>query len=135
MKFSSLPLYVKILAGMVLGILLGILSIQAGFAAQIDVWVKPFGEIFMRLLKFIAIPLVMISLVKGVGNLSDIASLSRIGIKTIGIYVCTTVLAVLVGLTLVELIGPGKIPRPKRWPRSRRCNSSSICFPTTWSEP
>ncbi|HJE87724.1 dicarboxylate/amino acid:cation symporter [Rikenella microfusus] len=112
MKFSSLPLYVKILAGMVLGILLGILSIQAGFAAQIDVWVKPFGEIFMRLLKFIAIPLVMISLVKGVGNLSDIASLSRIGIKTIGIYVCTTVLAVLVGLTLVELIGPGKMVSP-----------------------
>lgn len=113
MKFSSLPLYVKILAGMVLGILLGILSIQAGFAAQIDVWVKPFGEIFMRLLKFIAIPLVMISLVKGVGNLSDIASLSRIGIKTIGIYVCTTVLAVLVGLTLVELIGPGKMVSPE----------------------
>ena len=112
MKFSSLPLYVKILAGMVLGILLGILSIQAGFAAQIDVWVKPFGEIFMRLLKFIAIPLVMISLVKGVGNLSDIASLSRIGIKTIGIYVCTTVLAVLVGLTPVELIGPGKMVSP-----------------------
>ena len=113
MKFSSLPLYVKILAGMVLGILLGILSIQAGFAAQRDVWVKPFGEIFMRLLKFIAIPLVMISLVKGVGNLSDIASLSRIGIKTIGIYVCTTVLAVLVGLTLVELIGPGKMVSPE----------------------
>lgn len=113
MKFSSLPLYVKILAGMVLGILLGILSIQAGFAAQIGVWVKPFGEIFMRLLKFIAIPLVMISLVKGVGNLSDIASLSRIGIKTIGIYVCTTVLAVLVGLTLVELIGPGKMVSPE----------------------
>ncbi len=113
MKFSSLPLYVKILAGMVLGILLGILSIQAGFAAQIDVWVKPFGEIFMRLLKFIAIPLVMISLVKGVGNLSDIASLSRIGIKAIGIYVCTTVLAVLVGLTLVELIGPGKMVSPE----------------------
>lgn len=113
MRFSSPPLYVKILAGMVFGILLGILSIQAGFAAQIDVWVKPFGEIFMRLLKFIAIPLVMISLVKGVGNLSDIASLSRIGVKTIGIYVCTTVLAVLVGLTLVELIGPGKMVSPE----------------------
>lgn len=113
MKFNSLPLYVKILAGMVLGILLGIVAIRAGFAGGIDDWVKPFGEIFMRLLKFIAIPLVMISLVKGVGNLSDIASLSRIGFKTIGIYICTTVLAICVGLVLVEVIAPGKMVSPE----------------------
>lgn len=112
MKFSGLPLYVKILAGMALGILLGIVAIRGGFVAGIGDWVKPFGEIFMRLLKFIAIPLVMISLVKGVGSLSDIASLSRIGFKTIGIYVCTTVLAIVVGLALVELIGPGKVVSP-----------------------
>lgn len=109
MKFNSLPLYVKILAGMALGILLGIVAIRAGFAGGIDDWVKPFGEIFMRLLKFIAIPLVMISLIKGVGNLSDIASLSKIGFKTIGIYICTTVLAICVGLVLVEVIAPGKM--------------------------
>ena len=113
MKFNSLPLYVKILAGMVLGILLGIVAIRAGFAGGIDDWVKPFGEIFMRLLKFIAIPLVMISLIKGVGNLSDIASLSKIGFKTIGIYICTTVLAITVGLILVELIAPGKMVSPE----------------------
>lgn len=113
MKFNSLPLYVKILAGMVLGILLGIVAIRAGFAGGIDDWVKPFGEIFMRLLKFIAIPLVMISLIKGVGNLSDIASLSKIGFKTIGIYICTTVLAICVGLVLVEVIAPGKMVSPE----------------------
>lgn len=109
MKFNSLPLYVKILTGMVLGILLGIIALEAGFAGGIDDWVKPFGEIFMRLLKFIAIPLVMISLIKGVGNLSDIASLSKIGFKTIGIYICTTLLAIIVGLVLVELIAPGNM--------------------------
>ena len=113
MRFNSLPLYVKILAGMVLGILLGIVAIQAGFVQGVNDWVKPFGEIFMRLLKFIAIPLVMISLIKGVGNLSDIASLSRLGFKTIGIYICTTVLAIVVGLVLVELIGPGKMVSPE----------------------
>lgn len=109
MKLRALPLYVKILLGMALGILLGALSIRGGFADAIDRWVRPFGEIFMRLLKFIAIPLVMISLIKGVGSLSDVASLSRIGLRTIGIYVCTTVLAVIVGLGLVEAIGPGRM--------------------------
>ena len=113
MKFSRLPLYVKILAGMVFGILLGAISIYAGFADGIDRWVKPFGEIFMRLLKLIAIPLVMVSLIKGVGNLSDMASLSRIGLRSIGIYICTTVLAVVVGLVLVEAIGPGRMVSPE----------------------
>lgn len=108
-RFNTLPLYVKILTGMVLGILLGIVALQAGFAGSINNWVKPFGEIFMRLLKFIAIPLVMISLIKGVGNLSDIASLSKIGFKTIGIYILTTLLAITVGLILVEIIAPGKM--------------------------
>lgn len=113
MKFNRLPLYLQILIGMVLGILLGIVSLQAGFADGITNWVKPFGEIFMRLLKLIAIPLVLISLVKGVGNLSDIATLSRIGLKTIGIYICTTILAILVGLMLVGLIGPGRMVSPE----------------------
>ncbi len=63
----------------------------------------------MRLLKFIAIPLVMVSLIKGVGSLGDIASLSKIGLRTIGIYICTTVLAIAVGLVLVEAIAPGKV--------------------------
>lgn len=98
---------------MVLGILLGIVSVRAGLTRGIENWVEPFGEIFIRLLKFIAIPLVMISLVKGVGSLSDIVSLSRIGFKTIGIYICTTVLAVVVGLALVELIGPGRMVGPE----------------------
>ncbi len=126
MKFNSLPLYAKILAGMVLGILLGAAAIRGGFAGGIDDWVKPFGEIFMRLLKFIAIPLVMISLVKGVGNLSDIASLSKIGFKTIGIYVCTTVLAICVGLVLVELIGPGKVVGPESAAAMQASYSSTI---------
>lgn len=134
MKFNHLPLYLKILMGMVLGILLGIVSLQAGFAQAINDWVKPFGEIFMRLLKLIAIPLVLISLVKGVGNLSDIATLSRIGVKTIGIYICTTVLAILVGLVLVGIIGPGRMVSPESAAAMQANYRSTVAEQSTQAE-
>lgn len=104
-----MPLYTKILIGMVLGIIFGISFVHLGFEKFIVDWVKPLGEIFMRLLKLIAIPLVFISLLKGVGNLSDIKALSNIGIRTLLIYISTTVLAVLIGLTFVEIFSPGDI--------------------------
>lgn len=134
MKFNHLPLYLKILMGMVLGILLGIVSLQAGFAQAINDWVKPFGEIFMRLLKLIAIPLVLISLVKGVGNLSDIATLSRIGVKTIAIYICTTVLAILVGLMLVGIIGPGRMVSPESAAAMQANYRSTVAEQSTQAE-
>lgn len=109
MKLSAVPLYARILFGMMIGIAIGWMAVPYGFSAFVADWIKPFGEIFMRLLKFIAIPLVMVSLIKGVGSLGDIASLSKIGLRTIGIYVCTTVLAISVGLVLVEVIAPGRV--------------------------
>ncbi len=109
MKFSAVPLYARILLGMIIGIAIGWMAVPYGFSAFVADWIKPFGEIFMRLLKFIAIPLVMVSLIKGVGSLGDIASLSKIGLRTIGIYICTTVLAISVGLVLVEVIAPGRV--------------------------
>lgn len=109
MKFSTIPLYARILLGMAVGIAIGFVAAQTGSAGFVADWIKPFGDIFMRLLKFVAIPLVTVSLIKGVGSLGDIASLSKIGLRTIGIYLCTTVLAIAVGLTLVEVIAPGKV--------------------------
>lgn len=109
MKFSAVPLYARILFGMICGIVIGLWSVSGGFVGFVADWIKPFGEIFMRLLKFVAIPLVMVSLIKGVGSLGDIASLSKIGLRTIGIYICTTVLAIAVGLVLVEVIAPGRV--------------------------
>ncbi|WP_294598701.1 dicarboxylate/amino acid:cation symporter [uncultured Rikenella sp.] len=109
MKLSAVPLYARILFGMMIGIAIGWMAVPYGFSAFVADWIKPFGEIFMRLLKFIAIPLVMVSLIKGVGSLGDIASLSKIGLRTIGIYICTTVLAISVGLVLVEVIAPGRV--------------------------
>lgn len=134
MKFSNLPLYVKILIGMVLGILLGVVSLQIGAASYVTDYVKPFGEIFMRLLKLIAIPLVMISLIKGVGSLGDVASLSKIGVKTILIYVCTTLLAITLGIALVELIAPGNVVSPESAASMQSSYSTTVAARTTQAE-
>ena len=72
-----------------------------------DNWIKPWGEIFVNLLKLIAVPLVFASLIKGVASLSNISKLSRIGGKTIAIYLTSTVIAVSIGLLLVNTVKPG----------------------------
>lgn len=106
-KKIILPRYAKILIGMLLGIVFGIVAVEAQFPTFVSDWIAPWGDIFMRLLKLIAIPLVLISLIKGVGNLGNINSLSTMGVKTLLIYVATTVTAILVGLVLVEILSPG----------------------------
>ncbi len=70
-------------------------------------WVSPFGNIFMNLLKLIAVPLVLASLVCGVASLSDFKKLSRLGGKTIGLYLATTTVAVTIGLLVVNAMKPG----------------------------
>lgn len=70
-------------------------------------WINPFGTIFVKLLKLIAIPLILASLVKGISDLKDISKFRRIGLRTIIIYVCTTVVAITIGLLLVNIIQPG----------------------------
>ncbi len=108
-------MYVKIILGMVLGIVLGLLGVSFHFESFIHNWIGPWGIIFIRLLKLIAVPLVLVSLVIGVVNLRDIRNLSRIGLKTILIYVCTTILAVSIGLGMVNLVKPGRsFPKDKQ---------------------
>lgn len=110
----TIPLYVKILAGMAIGILVGIVAVRTGTGHFVDQWILPWGTIFIRLLKMVAIPLVFVSLVKGICGLSDIRRLSRMGLKTLGIYISTTVVAICIGLLAVYLIQPGKVfPRDK----------------------
>ena len=108
-RTTQLPLYVKILIGMVLGLFLSFLAVSFKFESFVIDWIKPLGVIFMRLLKFIAIPLVFISLVKGVVNLSNIRALSSIGVRTLFIYICTTVAAILLGMGLVKGLAPGEL--------------------------
>ena len=110
-----MPLYAKILLGMGLGLGFGFLAIALHWESFVLDWVAPFGTIFMRLLKLIAVPLVLVSLILGVVSLKDIRNLSRIGLKTILIYVCTTIIAVSIGLVTVNIIKPGQLfPKDKQ---------------------
>lgn len=106
---KSLALHWKILIGMALGVVFGLaLSFIGGGASFVGDYVKPFGTIFINLLKLIAVPLILASLIKGVSDLQDISKLSQMGGRTILTYVTTTLIAVSIGLVLVNTIKPGK---------------------------
>ncbi|MCB0640051.1 MAG: dicarboxylate/amino acid:cation symporter [Phaeodactylibacter sp.] len=101
-------LHWQILIGMGLGVAIGIgLSFLTWGPQFVLNWIKPFGSMFISLLKLIAVPLIIVSLVKGVSDLNDITKFSKIGLRTLALYLLTTVSAVLIGLTLVNLIQPG----------------------------
>ncbi len=103
----DLALHWKIIIGMILGVLYGIIASQFGWVDFTNNFIKPWGVIFVNLLKLIAVPLVFASLIKGVASLSDISKLSRIGGKTIVFYLISTVIAVTIGLLLVNIVKPG----------------------------
>ena len=108
---KKIALHWQIIIGLILGLVYGIISTHMGFSSFTTNWVSPFGTIFINLLKLIAMPLVLASLVTGVASLSDIKKLSRIGSKTIAIYIGTTAFAVTIGLLSVNMLKPGdKIP-------------------------
>ena len=92
------------LAGVLAGILFSSLSWGPDFVKD---WVKPLGVIFVRLLKLIAIPLIVASLLKGISDLQDISKFSRIGGRTILIYIASTVIAISIGLMVVNVVAPG----------------------------
>ena len=106
---KKLPLYWKIIIGMVAGVLFAILMLQFSFGVSfIRDWIKPWGTIFINLLKLIAVPLILASLIKGISDLKDMSKLSRMGLRTIIFYLFTTVFAVSLGLGIANLIQPGK---------------------------
>ena len=105
---KKLSLHWKILIGMTLGVLFGFfMSTISGGGIFVSNWIKPFGTIFINSLKLIAIPLILASLIKGVSDLKDISKLSSMGSITITTYLTTTVIAVSVGLFLVNIVKPG----------------------------
>jgi proton glutamate symport protein len=104
---KKLALHWKIIIGMVLGVVYGLVANKLGWVDFTNSWIKPWGVIFVNLLKLIAVPLVFASLIKGVASLSDISRLSRIGGKTIAIYLLSTVISVSIGLFLVNIVNPG----------------------------
>ncbi len=106
---KKLALHWKILLGMVIGVAFGFLMVSFSGGKEIVLdWIKPFGTIFINALKLIAVPLILGSLISGVSDLKDISKLSKMGGKTVLIYLLTTVLAVTLGLVLVNSIKPGQ---------------------------
>ena len=108
---KKIALHWQIIIGLLLGLAYGIVSANYGWSDVTSNWIAPFGTIFINLLKLIAMPLVLSSLITGVASLSDVKKLSRIGGKTIAIYIGTTTVAVTIGLLTVNMLNPGnKVP-------------------------
>jgi Na+/H+-dicarboxylate symporter len=106
---KKLALHWKIIIGMILGIIWALLSSTMGWSEFTIDWIDPFGTIFINLLKLIAVPLVLFSIIGGVANIGDPKSLGRMGGKTLGIYLITTILAISLGLVMVNLVKPGEL--------------------------
>lgn len=104
---GKIALHWRIIIGLVLGVVFALVSSSLGLSRFTIDWIDPFGTIFINLLKLIAVPLVLLSIIKGIAGLSDIGRLGRMGSKTVAIYLSTTVIAVSLGLVLVNLLRPG----------------------------
>ena len=102
-----LALHWQVLIGLAVGVLYAWMSITFGWNGFTIDYIKPFGDIFINVLKLIAVPLVLFSIISGVASLGDPAKLGRLGIKTVITYLLTTMTAVVVGLLLVNLFQPG----------------------------
>lgn len=106
---KKLALHWQILLGMLAGVIFALIMTNFSWGADfVSDWIKPFGNIFINALKLIAVPLILASLIKGISDLKDISKLSKMGTRTIATYIVTTVIAVTIGLVMVNLIAPGK---------------------------
>ncbi|TRO66449.1 dicarboxylate/amino acid:cation symporter [Christiangramia sabulilitoris] len=106
---KKLALHWQILLGMAGGVIFALIMTNFSWGADfVSDWIKPFGNIFINALKLIAVPLILASLIKGISDLKDISKLSKMGTRTIVTYIATTVIAVTIGLVMVNLIAPGK---------------------------
>ena len=111
---KKLALHWKIIIGMILGVVLGLVAVKWDQSAGVETastfvkhYIKPFGTIFIKGLKLIAVPLILASLIKAISDMRDISKLSKMGLRTVGIYLITTVVAVVIGIFLVNVIQPG----------------------------
>ncbi len=107
MKRSGLQLYTKILIGLAAGVLFGVLAGAVGWSGFVSDWIRPVGTAFVRLIGMVVVPLVFASLLIGVAGLDDVRKLGRIGAKTVVYYLCTTAVAISIGLLLANTFKPG----------------------------
>ncbi|MBL7152212.1 MAG: dicarboxylate/amino acid:cation symporter [Phycisphaerae bacterium] len=107
MKLPKLQLHTKILLGLVAGMILGVLANRLAFSGFVVGYIKPLGSVFIKLISMVVVPLVFASLLVGTASLNDIRKLGRIGTKTLIYYLCTTAIAVTIGLFLANTLKPG----------------------------
>ena len=103
-----MALHSKIILGLLIGLIFGIISVFIGLNDFVSDWIMPFGTIFVKMLKLVAVPLILVSLISGISNLRDTSKLSRIGGKTFGIYILTTISAIIIALFLANTFQPGE---------------------------
>lgn len=105
---KKLELHWQIMIGMGLGLVFGFAMTYLDWGKEfVTNWIAPLGTIFIKLLKLIAVPLILASLIKGISDLKDISKFRNIGLRTIGIYMGTTTVAIILGLILVNVMEPG----------------------------
>ena len=108
-KRLSFPLYAQILAGMAVGIIIGIAAVAIDAGLFIRNWVVPWGQLFIRLLQLIAVPLIFVTLVKGITGLKDIRKFSKLGGKMLILYLCFIALSAAFGIGLAVTVKPGSL--------------------------
>lgn len=104
---KKIALHWQVIIALVLGVMYAVFAVNLGWQSITKAYISPFGDIFINLLKLIAVPLVLFSIITGIGSLKNIKQLGRVGVKTLLIYIGTTMSAILIGLLLVNLIKPG----------------------------
>src|SRR5690554_504535 len=130
-RLKQVPLYVQIIVGLLAGIVWALLGSWLGWSDFTAQWIAPFGRIFLNLLKLIAVPLVFFSIIGGIVQLGHPRNLGRLGLRTIGLYVLTTFMAIGLGLLIVNTVQPGKrfdetSRLENRDRKSTRLNSSHV---------
>ena len=104
---KKIPMHWQIILALILGAVYAFLSVNYGWNEFTLNYIDPFGKIFINALKLIAVPLVLFSIISGVAALRDATKLGKIGLKTLGLYIATTLVAVAVGLLVVNVLKPG----------------------------
>lgn len=105
--WQSITLWKRVLIALVLGAVVGLLAHYIGFSDFTTNWVKPFGQAFVNLIKMLIVPLVVVTLVSGVVAMGDPKRLGSLGVKTIALYMGTTLFAVTLGLIFGLIFQPG----------------------------
>lgn len=111
MKKKKLSLPLQILLALLLGIAGGAVLGSTGLKSITTDFIKPFGDIFVNLLKFIVVPVVLVSMIDSILSMDDMKKVGAVGWKTVLYFVCTTAIACVIGLALANVFhGAGLFP-------------------------